>query len=385
MVADRNLEIEFGVVRVGLRLAQVPLHAAGAQHRPGHAERDGVGGGNHANIFRALQPDAVGGQQRFVFVDLGRKEGQEILDVLFEAGVSLVLAAADAEGMRRQARAAIFFENLQDLFPVAEGVKQRRHRSDIERVRAQPKLVAGNALQFRQDHANILRARRRFHVHQFFDRFAVAEPIRHGGAIVHAVDVGIEHRVGAVLGNFFHAAVQVSDDALGAENFFAVELQNDAQHAVRRRMLRPHINDEFVRIEIGLVGSFEIEVRDERSGRVLLSSLGARSLSALDSEVDLHPLFVLLQNAVILAQRVAFPAVGQKDALQIGMPVELDAEHVVDFALQPIGGRPDRDAGRRSKRRRQSASSRAPAHCAQKNRGSRRRRIAFRASDNARR
>ena len=54
--------------------------------------------------------------------------------------------------------------------------------------------------------------------------------------------------------------MQVSDDALGAENFFAVELQDDAQHAVRGRMLRPHIDDEFVRIEIRLLGSFEIEV-----------------------------------------------------------------------------------------------------------------------------
>src|SRR5208282_895137 len=71
-----------------------------------------------------------------------------------------------------------------------------------------------------------------------------------------------------------------------------------------------------------------------------------RSLSALDPQVDLHPLLVLLQNAVILAQGVAFPAVGQKDALQIGMSVELNSEHVINFALQPVGGRPDRDARR---------------------------------------
>ena len=228
--------------------------------------------GDHADILGALQPDAVGGQQRFVFVDLRREEGQEILYVLFEAGVSLILAAADAEGMRGEARAAVLFENLQNLFPVAEGVEQRRHGSDIERVRAQPKLVAGNAIQFGQDHANVLRARRRLHVHQLLDRFAVAQPIRHGGAIVHPVDVGIEHRVGAVLGDFFHAAVQVSDDALGAENFFAVELQDDAQHAVRRRMLRSHVDDEFVRIEIGLLGSFEIEV-GKRVGREVVRAV----------------------------------------------------------------------------------------------------------------
>ncbi len=264
--ADRNFEIELRIVGVGLGLAHVPLHTAGAQYRPGYAESDAIGARDYADILGSLQPDAVGGKQRFVFVDLGREEGQEIRYVFFEAGVSLVLAAADAKGMRGQARAAVPFENLQDFLPVAEGVEQRRHGSDVERVRAQPKLVAGNTIQFSQDHANVLRARWRFHVHQFLDRFAVAQPIRHGGTIVHPVDVGIEHRVGAVLGDFFHAAVQVSDDALCAENFFAVELQDDAQHAVRRRMLRSHVDDEFVRIEVRLLGSFEVEV-GKRVGR----------------------------------------------------------------------------------------------------------------------
>ncbi len=180
----------------------------------------------HADILGALQPDAVAGKQSLVFVDLGRKESQKILYVFFEAGVGFVLAAADAEGMRGEARAAVLFENLEDLFPVAEGIEERRHRADVERVRAQPKLVAGNALEFRQDHANVLRARRGFDVQQFLDRFAVAQPVRHGGAIVHAIDVGIEHRVGAVLGDFFDAAMKVSDDAFGAQNFFAVEFQN---------------------------------------------------------------------------------------------------------------------------------------------------------------
>ena len=242
-----------------------------------------IRGGDHADIFRALNPDAVGGEQFLVFVDFRRDEGQEILYFFFEAGISLILAAADAKGMRGQARAAVLFENLEDLFAIAEGVEERRHRSDIERVRAQPKLVAGDAIQFGQDHANIFRARRRFHIHQLLDRFAVAEAIRHGSDVIHAIDVGIEHRVGAVLGDFFHAAVQVSDDALGAQNLFAVKLQDDAQHAMRSRMLRAHVDDEFVRIEIGLLGSFEIGIgrmrgaRDSRRRLLVRSSLIVRS------------------------------------------------------------------------------------------------------------
>src|SRR5689334_10991901 len=66
-----------------------------------------------------------------------------------------------------------------------------------------------------------------------------------------------------------------------------------------------------------------------------------RSLPALDPQVDLYPLLVLLNDAVILAQRVALPAVGEQDALQVGMSFEADAEHVEDFTLQPVGRWPD--------------------------------------------
>ena len=129
--AGRNFEIEFGVSRVRLGFPQIPLHAAGAQHRTGHAERNAIGGRDHANIPGALNPDAVGGEQRFVFVDLRREERQKILYVFFEAGVSLILAAADTKRVRGQPRAAILFENLENLFAIPERIKQRRHRADI--------------------------------------------------------------------------------------------------------------------------------------------------------------------------------------------------------------------------------------------------------------
>src|ERR1035438_4573760 len=66
------------------------------------------------------------------------------------------------------------------------------------------------------------------------------------------------------------------------------------------------------------------------------------SLPALDPQIDLHPFIVLLQNAVILPQRMPLPPIGQQNPLQIRMPVELDPEHVEYFALQPVGRRPNR-------------------------------------------
>src|SRR5258708_9475593 len=65
-------------------------------------------------------------------------------------------------------------------------------------------------------------------------------------------------------------------------------------------------------------------------------------LAALNPQVDLHPFIVLLQNAVVLAQRMSLPALGQQNAFHVGMSVELDAKQVVDFALQPVVGGPYR-------------------------------------------
>src|ERR1022692_3542112 len=62
------------------------------------------------------------------------------------------------------------------------------------------------------------------------------------------------------------------------------------------------------------------------------------SLTAFDVQVFLDPAIVLLQNPIILAQRVALPFLGQKDAAHVRVARELDTEHVEHFALQPIGG-----------------------------------------------
>ena len=163
--------------------------------------------------------------------------------------------------MGGEARAAVLFVDLENLFPVAESVEKRCDGANIERVRAQPELVAGDAVQLGEDHADILGARRSFDIEQLLDCLAVAQPIRDRGHIIHAVDVRIEHRIGAVFADLFHAAVQVADDAFQAKNFFAVEPQNHAQHAMRGGMLRAHIDDEFIGIQKRLLVSCQIEMR----------------------------------------------------------------------------------------------------------------------------
>ncbi len=147
---------------------------------------------------------------------LGMNHVAKRLDLLFKPFVGLVLQTADAEGMGGEARAAIFLEDLEDLLALAQAVEDGRDGADIEGVGAEPKEVAGDAVQFGEDDADCLSAGGRFDVEKLFDREAVAQAVGNGGDVIHAVDIGGELLIGAVFADLFDAAVEVADDALGA-------------------------------------------------------------------------------------------------------------------------------------------------------------------------
>ena len=75
--------------------------------------------------------------------------------------------------MSGQARAAIFFENFEDLFPIAKSIEKRRNSADVERMRPQPEHVAGQPIQLGENYADVFRTRRSFNVQQFFNCLAV--------------------------------------------------------------------------------------------------------------------------------------------------------------------------------------------------------------------
>src|SRR5208282_2397357 len=124
-------------------------------HRTGDAQGDAIFRIQNADALGALNPDAVGGQQLFVLVELGQEEFAKLIAILLEAVIRLVEAAADAEGVRGKAGATILLEDSQDFFSIAEAVEQRRDGADIERVCSQPNLVTGDAAQFREDDADV--------------------------------------------------------------------------------------------------------------------------------------------------------------------------------------------------------------------------------------
>ena len=136
--------------------------------------------------------------------------------------------------------------------------------------------------------------------------------------------------------------------------FSPSSLQHDPQHAVRGRVLRPHVDDEFVGVE-------------HRAGDVRFHLLDLRFVERL---AQLQPLLRALQHQlaralerVVLALRVPLPLVRHQDPPQVRMAGEPDPEHVERLALEPVGGRPrrPRPTARRRRRPRGSSSGRARA------------------------
>ncbi|OIQ68002.1 hypothetical protein GALL_504100 [mine drainage metagenome] len=266
VLADRNVEIQAIVDVVGLGLAQIPCHARAAQHRSGHAQVHRPLGGNDPDADRALLPDAVVGQQGFVFIDIGRKAPGEVVDeieqrtlavlveivdrarvadlglaVLRHAVRQVAVHATGAEIGSVHARTRHRLVHVEQVFALAEGVQKNGHRPAVEAMRTQPHQVVEEAGDFGEHHPDVLPTQRHLDAQQLFDRQAVGVFVAHHRHVVEAVHVGQRLDIGLVLGQFFRGAVEQADVRIGTLHHFAVEFEHQAQHAVGRRVLRPEV------------------------------------------------------------------------------------------------------------------------------------------------
>ena len=234
------------------------------------------------------------------------------------------------------------------------------------------------------EHADELGAARDRNAEQALDRQRVGVLLVHRRDIVEPIEIGHVLQIGARLHQLLGAAMQQADMRIDALDHFAVELQHQPQHAVRRRMLRPEVDREVAEVLFGhgrrrvahrFLPNFQIAL-----GPVPVTTLvpmpiatayrapssfafsspgsgapfpGLRKSNCAEFLGEPHRLvadalfFVVVAHfdeaghREILAQRMAVEAVVGEDAAKIRMAVEQDAEQVVDFALVPVGGGKD--------------------------------------------
>jgi hypothetical protein len=120
-------------------------------------------------------------------------------------------------------------------------------------VRAQPKQVVQQARDLGEHHADVLRANRNFQAHHLFDGQAIRMLVAHHRDVIQPVHVGQRLEIGLGFGELLGGSVQQADVRIGALDHFAIELQHQAQHAVRGGMLRAEV--EGVVLDFGHVYS----------------------------------------------------------------------------------------------------------------------------------
>ena len=133
------------------------------------------------------------------------------------------------------------FINVVDLLPQVECVQKRGERPEVQRGGAGAKQVIADPRQLGDDDANVLAARRQLDVEQLLDG-VVPSHLVHGRAdVVLAVDnrdvlVEIE-----VFPQFLEPGMEIADVGYGIHDPLAVELEDQPERGVRRRMLRPEV------------------------------------------------------------------------------------------------------------------------------------------------
>jgi len=214
-----------------------------------------------------LFPDSVVRKQRFVFVNAGREPLSEILDKVEHRAatnrvhpIQFFLAAVFGLGVLRHrfrqvtvdaartivscvhARTRDCFVAIHEIFAFPEAVEEHRHRTNIQAVRTEPHQVIQYAGDFIEHNANVFSACGHFDAKQLFDRQNIAVLIAHHRDVIESIHVADALVERLRLCQLFRPAMQQSHMRVCLLNGLALNLKNETQYTVRRRMLRAEVH-----------------------------------------------------------------------------------------------------------------------------------------------
>ena len=187
------------------------------------------------------------------------RNGIELLDPAvhrIEHAVGQVLVnAAGPEIGRVHARAAHLLVVLHQQLALLEAPQRRRQRADVHGERRDVQQMIQDARDLGEQHADVLAALRRRDAQQLLDRQRVGVLLVHRRDVVEPVEVRHRLQVALVLDQLLGAAMQQADMRIAALDDLAVHLDDQAQHAVGRRVLRPEVHRQGLDLDVGHVSS----------------------------------------------------------------------------------------------------------------------------------
>ena len=245
VAADDDVELDVGVAQVRHAPTQVPGDTGGTQDRTGRAERQRLLRGDDPDALQPLAPDRLAGHQDVVLLEPGREDVHQRPHVVAPVGGQIGGDTADTDVVVVHPKAGDLLEEAQHLLALAPAVDDHRHGTKVEAVGRQVQQVAADPVQLRHQHPDPHGALwdRVVDAEQLLDGHGEDELVVERAGVVHASDVRAALQVRQLFALLLHPGVQVADDRLAAQDLLAFQLQHQPQHAVRRRVLRPHVDD----------------------------------------------------------------------------------------------------------------------------------------------
>ena len=246
LVPGGHVELVVLVAAVGLGLAQVEGQACGAHPRARVAQGHEGAERHDGHVAQALLEDRVLLEDVLELPDVAAHAPQALPDVARGALADVLDDAAGADVLVVHAEPGDALEDPEDLLAPAEGDGHDGRGAHLVARGADGDQVRGDAAQLHHDDADHRGALG--HVvgdaEQLLDAQAVGGLLEERRHVVHARAVGDALGPGAVLHVLLDAGVQVPGVDAGLADLLAVELQDEAEHAVRGGVDGPQVDDD---------------------------------------------------------------------------------------------------------------------------------------------
>jgi hypothetical protein len=157
--------------------------------------------------------------------------------------VEVAVDAADAEVVEQHPGPGQGRQHLHDLVALDEAVQDRRQAAQVQGQEAHEEGVAGDAEQLAREDADVLRPARHLHVHELLEREDRRPLLEERADVLERVHLVDDVVVVRVLADLLDAAVEVAQDRVHVHDLLARELQDEAQDAVRGRVVRADVEE----------------------------------------------------------------------------------------------------------------------------------------------
>ena len=213
--------------------------------------------------MRPLEPDLLAVEDRLVLVDPPREVVDELAALCEEAWRDVLGETARLEVARVHADAGDELEEVEHGVALAEAVPEHRNGADLECARAEPDEVRVDAVELAEEHPHPRRLLRGLHLEELLDGEDEDELVVLERQVVDPLRVRDRLPPRLLLHVLLEPGVEIADDGLEAFDLLAVQIDDQAQHAVRGGMVRPEVDLK----DVPLLAEGGIDLEDGRDGR----------------------------------------------------------------------------------------------------------------------